>query len=163
MKFFYLILLFSYGSYASTEECINKSDVDSLIGVFKNNDKQSLINFSSDAIKGDVEQDELILNKKSTLVNMSEVYYGWGVDKNSKYPMHSSPVFPGERVCVWNISFALPESMRKKCDDDGAYGYFIDFKKDGGKLSLYRFTSLFDALPDGTLACKAANKFMFPR
>lgn len=53
--------------------------------------------------------------------------------------------------------------MRKKCDDDGAYGYFIDFKKNGGELSLYRFTSLFDALPDGTLACKAANKFMFPK
>lgn len=64
MKFFYFILLFSYGCYASAEECINKSDVDSLIGVFKNNDKQSLIIFSSDAIKGGIEQDELVLNKK---------------------------------------------------------------------------------------------------
>ncbi|HFP9387254.1 TPA: hypothetical protein ACHOZV_000794 [Raoultella planticola] len=65
---FYFILLFSYGSYASAEECINKSDVDSLIGVFKNNDKQSLIIFSSDAIKGDIEQDELVLNKKALLL-----------------------------------------------------------------------------------------------
>lgn len=74
---------------------------------------------------------------------MSEVYYGWGVDKNSKYPMHSSPVFPGERVCVWNISFALPKSMRKKCDDDGAYGYFIDFKKMEGSC---HYTDLFPCL-----------------
>ncbi|EOY8028427.1 hypothetical protein [Raoultella planticola] len=68
MKFFYFILLFSYGCYASAEECINKSDVDSLIGVFKNNDKQSLIIFSSDAIKGGIEQDELVLNKKALLL-----------------------------------------------------------------------------------------------
>lgn len=50
--------------------------------------------------------------------------------------------------------------MRKKCDDDGAYGYFIEFKKVNGKIVLYNYTSLFDTLPDGTLACKAANKFM---
>lgn len=59
--------------------------------------------------------------------------------------------------------FCITRVHEEKCDDDGAYGYFIDFKKNGGKLSLYRFTSLFDALPDGTLACKAANKFMFPK
>ncbi|MDR4849404.1 maltose transporter permease [Klebsiella pneumoniae] len=64
---------------------------------------------------------------------------------------------------VWNVSFALPESIRKKCDDDGAYGYFIEFKKVNGKTVLYNFTSLFDSLPDGTLACKAANEFMLQK
>ncbi|MGY8026958.1 hypothetical protein L1Q21_14845, partial [Klebsiella pneumoniae] len=32
-----------------------------------------------------------------------------------------------------------------------------------GKTVLYNFTSLFDSLPDGTLACKAANKFMLQK
>lgn len=68
MKFYCLILFLSYGSYASAEECINKSDVDSLIETFKNNDKQSLIKFSVDAIKSDIEQDELISNKKALLL-----------------------------------------------------------------------------------------------
>ncbi|MDK9476679.1 hypothetical protein QNH91_24115 [Klebsiella pneumoniae] len=111
----------------------------------------------------EVESDLLIKNKYSTLVNVSEVYYGWGVDKKSKYPVNTSAVFPNEKVCVWNVSFALPESIRKKCDDDGAYGYFIEFKKVNGKTVLYNFTSLFDSLPDGTLACKAANKFMLQK
>ena len=29
-----------------------------------------------------------------------------------------------------------------------------------GKIVMYNYTSLFDTLPDGTLACKYANKFM---
>lgn len=44
---------------------------------------------------------------------------------------------------MWNISFALPKSMRKKCDDDGAYGYFIDFKKMEGSC---HYTDLFPCL-----------------
>ncbi|MGR8817947.1 hypothetical protein ACPZ8L_13740 [Klebsiella variicola subsp. variicola] len=71
--------------------------------------------------------------------------------------------FSQMKKCVWNVSFALPESIRKKCDDDDAYGYFIEFKKVNGKTVLYNFTSLFDSLPDGTLACKAANKFMLQK
>ncbi|WP_227661236.1 maltose transporter permease [Klebsiella pneumoniae] len=86
-----------------------------------------------------------------------------GSGQKSKYPVNTSAVFPNEKVCVWNVSFALPESIRKKCDDDGAYGYFIEFKKVNGKTVLYNFTSLFDSLPDGTLACKAANKFMLQK
>ena len=95
----------------------------------------------------------IYLSKINTvhIVNVSEVYYGWGVDKKSKYPVNTSAVFPNEKVCVWNVSFALPESIRKKCDDEGAYGYFIEFKKVNGKTVLYNFTSLFDSLPDGTL------------
>ena len=98
----------------------------------------------------------IYLSKINTvhIVNVSEVYYGWGVDKKSKYPVNTSAVFPNEKVCVWNVSFALP---------DGAYGYFIEFKKVNGKTVLYNFTSLFDSLPDGTLACKAANKFMLQK
>ena len=35
--------------------------------------------------------------------------------------------------------------------------------KVNGKTVLYSFTSLFDSLPDGTLACKAANVFMLKK
>ncbi|WP_258034280.1 maltose transporter permease [Pectobacterium odoriferum] len=82
------------------------------------------------------------------------------MDEKSKYPINTSPVPPSANTCVWTVSFSLPESMRKKCDDDGAYGYFINFKKINGKIVLYSFMSFFDPLPDGILACKVANKFM---
>ncbi len=160
MKFFFLALLLSYGSYASAEECVVKSDVDSLLEIFKANDKKILIDMSADSVRHDVETDDIILNKKSTLINISDVSYGWGVDEKSTYPIYTSPVPPSENICVWTVSFSLPEPMRKKCDDDGAYGYFIDFKKINGKMVLYKFSSLFDPLSDGSLACKAANKFM---
>ncbi|WP_228710556.1 hypothetical protein [Klebsiella pneumoniae] len=60
-----------------------------------------------------VESDLLIKINTVHIVNVSEVYYGWGVDKKSKYPVNTSAVFPNEKVCVWNVSFALPESIRK--------------------------------------------------
>ena len=48
----------------------------------------------------------IYLSKINTvhIVNVSEVYYGWGVDKKSKYPVNTSAVFPNEKVCVWNVS-----------------------------------------------------------
>jgi hypothetical protein len=56
--------------------------------------------------------------------------------------------------------FCATGIYEKKCDDDGSCGYFIEFKKVNEKMVLYNHTSLFDTLPDGTLACKYANKFM---
>ena len=68
------------------------------------------------------------------------------------------------KKCVYGMYLLHYQSLlEKKCDDDGAYGYFIEFKKVNGKTVLYNFTSLFDSLPDGTLACKAANKFMLQK
>lgn len=164
MKYHYVLaLLLCYSSSVLAVECMDDSNIDSLREIFKTNNKKLLIEMASKEVKQYIEGDLLIKNKYSTLVNVSEVYYGWGADKKSKYPVNTSAVFPNENVCVWNVSFALPESMRKKCDDDGAYGYFIEFKKVNGETVLYRFTSLFDSLPDGTLACKAANNFMLQK
>ncbi|MCK7436467.1 hypothetical protein L8P13_02210 [Enterobacter cloacae] len=67
---------------------------------------------SSQEVRHYIESDLLIKNEYSTLVNISEVCYGWGVDKK-KDPVNASAVYPKEKVCVWNISFALPEYMRK--------------------------------------------------
>ena len=80
-----------------------------------------------------VESDLLIKNKYSTLVNVSEVYYGWGVDKKSKYPVNTSAVFPNEKVCVWNVSFALPESIRKNVMMKVLMGILLNLRKLMGK------------------------------
>lgn len=160
MKCYFVLAVFlGYSSCVLAEECMDNANINSLREIFKENNKKLLIEMSSQEVRHYIESDLLIKNEYSTLVNVSEVYYGWGVDKKTKYPVNTSAVYP-KKVCVWNISFALPEYMRKKCDDDGAYGYFIEFKKVNGKIVLYNYTSLFDTLPDGTLACKAANKFM---
>ncbi|MCJ8536306.1 sugar ABC transporter permease [Enterobacter cloacae] len=161
MKCYFVLAVFlAYSSSVLAEECMDNANINSLREIFKENNKKLLIEMSLQEVRHYIESDLLIKNEYSTLVNVSEVYYGWGVDKKTKYPVNTSAVYPKEKVCVWNISFALPEYMRKKCDDDGAYGYFIEFKKVNGKIVLYNYTSLFDTLPDGTLACKAANKFM---
>ncbi|ADF61366.1 Uncharacterised protein [Enterobacter cloacae] len=161
MKCYFVLAVFlAYSSCVLAEECMDNANINSLREIFKENNKKLLIEMSLQEVRHYIESDLLIKNEYSTLVNVSEVYYGWGVDKKTKYPVNTSAVYPKEKVCVWNISFALPEYMRKKCDDDGAYGYFIEFKKVNGKIVLYNYTSLFDTLPDGTLACKAANKFM---
>ena len=118
VKYYYVLaLLLGYSTCVLAEECMDNSNIDSLRQVFKKNNKKLLIEMSSKEMRRYVESDLLIKNKYSTLVNVSEVYYGWGVDKKSNYPVNTSAVFPNEKVCVWNVSFALPESMRKKCDE----------------------------------------------
>lgn len=102
----------------------------------------------------------MIKNEYSIFVNVFEVYYGWGVDKKIKYFVNILVVYLKEKVCVWNIFFVLLEYMRKKCDDDGVYGYFIEFKKVNGKIVLYNYIFLFDIFFDGILVCKVVNKFM---
>ncbi|MDN4629823.1 hypothetical protein [Erwinia sp. PsM31] len=93
MKFLSIALLFIYSSYASANECIAISDVESFIMTFKKNDKQSLIDIVVDSVKHYIEYDLLIKNKIIILVNISEVYYGWDVNKKLKYPVNTSAVF----------------------------------------------------------------------
>ena len=59
----------------------------------------------------------IYLSKINTvhIVNVSEVYYGWGVDKKSKYPVNTSAVFPNERRIHTLVGdFGDPLKGRKK-------------------------------------------------
>ena len=130
MKYYYVLaLLLGYSSCVLAEECMDNSNIDSLREVFKKNNKKLLIEMSSKEMRRYVESDLLIKNKYSTLVNVSEVYYGWGVDKKSKYPVNTSAVFPNEKVCVWNVSFALPESIRKNVMMMVLMGILLNLRK----------------------------------
>ena len=134
MKYYYVLaLLLGYSSCVLAEECMDNSNIDSLREVFKKNNKMLLIEMSSKEMRRYVESDLLIKNKYSTLVNVSEVYYGWGVDKKSKYPVNTSAVFPSEKVCVWNVSFALPESIRKNVMMMVLMGILLNLRKLMGK------------------------------
>ena len=134
MKYYYVLaLLLGYSSCVLAEECMDNSNIDSLREVFKKNNKKLLIEMSSKEMWRYVESDLLIKNKHSTLVNVSEVYYGWGVDKKSKYPVNTSAVFPNEKVCVWNVSFALPESIRKNVMMMVLMGILLNLRKLMGK------------------------------
>ncbi|MCY0455130.1 sugar ABC transporter permease [Klebsiella pneumoniae] len=134
MKYYYVLaLLLGYSSCVLAEECMDNSNIDSLREVFKKNNKKLLIDMSSKEMRRYVESDLLIKNKYSTLVNVSEVYYGWGVDKKSKYPVNTSAVFPNEKVCVWNVSFALPESIRKNVMMMVLMGILLNLRKLMGK------------------------------
>ena len=134
VKYYYVLaLLLGYSSCVLAEECMDNSNIDSLREVFKKNNKMLLIEMSSKEMRRYVESDLLIKNKYSTLVNVSEVYYGWGVDKKSKYPVNTSAVFPNEKVCVWNVSFALPESIRKNVMMMVLMGILLNLRKLMGK------------------------------
>lgn len=114
MKCYFVLAVFlAYSSCVLAEECMDNANINSLREIFKENNKKLLIEMSLQEVRHYIESDLLIKNEYSTLVNVSEVYYGWGVDKKTKYPVNTSAVYPKEKVCVWNISFALPEYMRK--------------------------------------------------
>lgn len=57
----------------------------------------------------------IYLSKINTvhIVNVSEVYYGWGVDKKSKYPVNTSAVFPNEK-CVYGMYLLHYQSLLEK-------------------------------------------------
>ena len=110
--YFVLAVFLGYSSCVLAEECMDNANINSLREIFKENNKKFLIGMSSQEVRHYIEGDLLIKNEYSTLVNISEVYYGWRVDKK-KYPVNASAVYQKEKVCVWNISFALPEYMRK--------------------------------------------------
>ncbi|HFZ8993327.1 TPA: sugar ABC transporter permease [Citrobacter freundii] len=152
------LLLFCSGAFAN--ECITKADADFLKGVFRSNDKNGLMTLVSKEIKDEVISDDVLKNKNSTLKNISEITYAWGQKRNDGSPSHLSVKFPDEKICVWRVTFTLPKNIREQCDDDGAYGYFMNFTKIGNSLKLSDFTSLFDVMDDGTLACPIANAVM---
>jgi hypothetical protein len=61
---------------------------------------------------------------------------------------------------VWEITLSLPEKIRKLCDDDGAYGYFLDFRKRYGKIELYSFNDITEQFSDGHYACEKVNNYL---
>lgn len=67
---------------------------------------------SSQEVRHYIESDLLIKNEYSTLVNVSEVYYGWGVDKKTKYPVNTSAVYP--KKCVYGIYLCATRVHAKK-------------------------------------------------
>lgn len=158
---FSVLLLFCSSAFAN--ECITKTDVDFLKKVFISNDKNGLIALASNGVKHNIINDEVFKNKSITLKSLSEITYAWGRKRNGGSPFHLSLKFPGQKLCVWRVTFTLPKKIREQCDDDGAYGYFINFIKIGNSLKLSDFTSLFVVLDDGTLACSSANEFMMQK
>ncbi|VCZ81382.1 hypothetical protein BANRA_02471 [Klebsiella pneumoniae] len=113
MKYYYVLaLLLGYSSCVLAEECMDNSNIDSLREVFKNN-KKLLIEMSSKEMRRYVESDLLIKNKYSTLVNVSEVYYGWGVDKNQSILL-THRQFSQMKKCVYGMYLLHYQSLLEK-------------------------------------------------
>lgn len=159
MRFLFSVLLF-FCSSSFANECISKADVDLLKGLFSSNDKNGLIFLSLDGLKKDIVSDKVFKNESSTLKNLSEINFAWVAKRNDGSATNLSLTFPGGSSCVWRVTFMLPKNIREQCDDDGVYGYFISFAKIGNTLKLNDFTSLYDVMDDGSLACPSANTVM---
>ncbi|MCS2169616.1 sugar ABC transporter permease [Scandinavium sp. TWS1a] len=160
MKLFVSVFFLLFCSSSFANGCYSKSDVGLLKSVFSSNNKDGLIALASDGIKKDMINDEVFKNKNSTLKNLSEITFAWGAKRNDGSATHLSSKFPSGKTCVWRVTFTLPKNIREQCDDDGAYGYFISFIKIGNSLKLNDFTSLYDVMDDGSLACSSANAVM---
>lgn len=114
MKYYYVLaLLLGYSSCVLAEECMDNSNIDSLREVFKKNNKKLLIEMSSKEMRRYVESDLLIKNKYSTLVNVSEVYYGWGVDKNQSILL-THRQFSQMKRCVYGMYLLHYQSLLEK-------------------------------------------------
>ncbi|WP_407249812.1 hypothetical protein [Klebsiella pneumoniae] len=114
MKYYYVLaLLLGYSSCVLAEECMDNSNIDSLREVFKKNNKKLLIEMSSKEMRRYVESDLLIKNKYSTLVNVSEVYYGWGVDKNQSILL-THRQFSQMKKCVYGMYLLHYQSLLEK-------------------------------------------------
>lgn len=114
MKYYYVLaLLLGYSSCVLAEECMDNSNIDSLREVFKKNNKKLLIEMSSKEMRRYVESDLLIKNKYSTLVNVSEVYYGWGVDKTQSILL-THRQFSQMKKCVYGMYLLHYQSLLEK-------------------------------------------------
>lgn len=114
MKYYYVLaLLLGYSSCVLAEECMDNSNIDSLREVFKKNNKKLLIEMSSKEMRRYVESDILIKNKYSTLVNVSEVYYGWEWTKNQSILL-THRQFSQMKKCVYGMYLLHYQSLLEK-------------------------------------------------
>lgn len=114
MKCYFVLAVFlGCSSCVLAEECMDNANINSLREIFKENNKKLLIEMSSQEVRHYIESDLLIKNEYSTLVNVSEVYYGWGVDKKTKYPVNTSAVYP-KKKCVYGIYLLRYQSTCEK-------------------------------------------------
>ncbi|ECF4924845.1 TPA: sugar ABC transporter permease [Salmonella enterica subsp. enterica serovar Vietnam] len=160
-----IFILFLYAEYsnAATSECFSKSDIVEVKEIFTSNNKDNLIELAIQSAKLEISQDSFFNNTKNVLPKMTEVSYEWGRRYASEMPLKSSGKFPDKNICVWSVTVSFPDKIRIKCDDSGIYGYFISFKKNKNNIKIYKFTSILDELSDGSLACKAANGYLFSK
>lgn len=160
-----IFIFFLYAEYsnATTSECFSKSDITEVKEIFASNNKNNLIELAIQSAKLQISQDSFFNNTKNVLPKMTKVSYEWGRRQESEMPLESSVKFPDKNICVWSMTVSFPDKIRSQCDDSGIYGYFISFKKIKNDIKIYKFISILDGLPDGSLACKAANGYLFSK
>lgn len=158
-----IFIFFLYAEYsnATNPECFSRSDMVGVKKIFSSNNKGNLIELAIQSAKLEILQDSFFNKTKNVLPKMTEASYEWGHRQESEMPLGSSKTFPDKNVCVWSVTVSFPDKIRSQCDDYGIYGYFISFKKIKNNIRLYKFTSILDDLSDGSLACKAANSYLF--
>ncbi|HFS5791132.1 TPA: hypothetical protein ACH0S9_001736, partial [Citrobacter werkmanii] len=157
MKFI-SFLFFLYASFSFGEEvnCFSHTEANVLSNNFLStlDERDYLGVVATDKLKSELHNYEGInkidvIMKHSTEVTFKEGKRGdYQSSKNiiGKFPVNG---------CVWQISFATPQSIRKMCDDNGAAGYSFDFIKINGEIKLNNILELETLLPDGTFSCKS--------
>lgn len=163
MKWILVLFAFYSGYVLSNDfECISKSESEALINSFSlAKDKYSFLKkIANKTVDVYFEKNALLKNSNSMIAAATEISYGWGESIGPGVPSSSSANFPDNKSCVWIVSLSLPEKIRRQCDDDGAYGYFLDFRKREGKIELYSFNDITEQLSDGKYACDKINGYL---
>lgn len=103
MKCYFVLAVFlAYSSCVLAEECMDNANINSLREIFKENNKKLLIEMSLQEVRHYIESDLLIKNEYSTLVNVSEVYYGWVLTKKQSILL-TPRQFTQKKKCVYGI------------------------------------------------------------
>ena len=158
----FMAIFYPFIVSAENKECISKNEAISLKNDFFSASENSdfLRKTATEKVAKQLDRYTFLLKNSSIIKKSTEIDFGWGSAQSLDMPSKTSQSFPAGSVCIWDVSFSLPENVRKMCDDDGAYGYFFNFRKIDGKLHLYSTLELIDSLSDTTLACEKMNEYL---
>ncbi|MBS0967813.1 hypothetical protein JK232_02795 [Nissabacter archeti] len=158
----FLIIYYPSFIFAKHIECINQLEAASLVKRLSNESISSdiLKEMAIENLQESFDQYSYLRSNNLIIARSNEVVFGWGGGKNFNMPSEYSKEFPEEGICVWEITFSLPEYVRRMCDDDGAYGYFFNFRKEDGVMKLNSIVDIIDELPNGEVACKKMSDYL---
>ncbi|GAA3927001.1 hypothetical protein [Luteimonas lutimaris] len=124
-----------YRSESSSSKCLSEEEIDHEIEEFsaalangsmpgKQMSPQAAAKAKSEGIVGDF---SILASRHSTHIS----YLEEASDEFNRPTAHAR--FP-ENICVVSFVLSAPEALRKKCDDDGAYGVWYTFSIDKGDV-----------------------------
>lgn len=163
----FFILLCSSCAFADETNCFKRGEVDSLVtGFFSSSDNFGYVKkMATEKLKDELPDYEKNNRINNIMKHSTQIIFTRGKPGDYESSRQFIDGFPSinnfpKNGCVWEVSFLIPEKIRKMCDDDSAAGYFFDFIKVNGEV---KFSSILEQeilRPDGSFVCKYFDNYI---